>query len=223
MTRNNDDSKPRRPLKVRGARCATNFAKWLSQSKITPNQISVMSIVFACFSATCLFFLPCSSGILSLVLAILAAIFIQGRLLCNLFDGMVAVEGGKGTAAGELFNDIPDRIADPLVIIAAGYAISEVPWGSTLAWFAAILAVMTAYVRTLAASIGAPTNFAGPMAKQHRMAILTVACCATAAESYLWHSTYALLVALIIITTGCIITIFRRTISAYNFLEDNHK
>ncbi len=223
MARNNDDLKNRRPLKVRGARFAANFARWLSQRNITPNQISVMSVFFACLSATCLFLLPCCSGISSLVFAIFAAIFIQGRLLCNLFDGMVAVEGGKSTASGELFNDIPDRIADPLIIVAAGYAISAVPWGITLAWFAGILAVMTAYVRTLAASIGAPTNFAGPMAKQHRMAILTVACCVTAAESYLWQSTYALLVALIIIATGCIITLFRRTISAFTFLENNHK
>jgi len=136
---------------------------------------------------------------------------------------MVAVEGGKSTASGELFNDIPDRIADPLIIVAAGYAISVVPWGITLGWFAGILAVMTAYVRTLAVSIGAPANFAGPMAKQHRMAILTVACCVTAAESYLWQSTHALLVALLIIAAGCVITLFRRTIAAFTFLENDHK
>lgn len=223
MTRNNDDTRSRRPLKVRSARFTTNFARWLSHRNISPNQISVLSVFFAFLSATCLLLLPRYSDSLSLVLAILAAIFIQGRLLCNLFDGMVAVEGGKGTASGELFNDIPDRIADPLIIVAAGYAVSEVPWGSTLAWFAAILAVMTAYVRTLAASIGAPTSFAGPMAKQHRMAVLTVACCVTAAENYLWHSTYTLLIALIIIATGCIVTIIRRTISAFTFLENNHK
>lgn len=219
MTSNKDDIEGRRPLKVRSASFATSFTKWLSQKNITPNQISIMSVVFAGLSAGCLFLLPFYSGIPAFLLAVFAALFIQGRLLCNLFDGMVAVEGGKATAAGELFNDIPDRIADPLIIVAAGYAISGVPWGSTLAWFAAILAVMTAYVRTLAVSIGAPTNFAGPMAKQHRMAVLTIACCITAVESYLWHSSYALLLALIIIAAGCIITLFRRTIAAYNFLE----
>ena len=100
MTRNNNNIENRRPLKVRSARLATNFTRWLSQKNITPNQISVMSVFFACLSATCLFLLPYYSGILSLVLAILAAIFIQGRLLCNLFDGMVAVEGGKGVGLG---------------------------------------------------------------------------------------------------------------------------
>ena len=51
-----------------------------------------------------------------------AAVLIQFRLLCNLFDGMVAVEGGLGTPSGILFNDFPDRIADPLILICAGYA-----------------------------------------------------------------------------------------------------
>ena len=31
----------------------------------------------------------------------------QGRLLCNLFDGMVAVEGGKREADGPFWNEAP--------------------------------------------------------------------------------------------------------------------
>lgn len=222
MTTNEDEIKSRRPLKVRSARFSMIFTKWLSNKNITPNQISVMSVVFAFLSAICFLLMPYYSGVFYSVLAILAAVFIQGRLLCNLFDGMVAVEGGKSTAAGELFNDIPDRIADPLIIVSAGFAISVVTWGSSLGWLAAILAVMTAYIRTLAVSIGAPTNFAGPMAKQHRMAALTIACCIAAVEGYLWQSTYALLIALLIITAGCVITIIRRSLAAYTFLEKNH-
>ncbi len=221
MTTNNDELNSRRPLKVRSAQFSINIAKWLSKKNITPNQISVTSVLFAFLSATCFLLLPFYSGVFSSVLAILAAVFIQGRLLCNLFDGMVAVEGGKSTAAGELFNDIPDRIADPLIIVSAGYAISVVTWGSSLGWFAAILAVMTAYIRTLAVSIGAPTNFAGPMAKQHRMAVLTIFSCIEAVEIFLWQTSYTLLTALLLISAGSIITIIRRSVSAYSFLENN--
>ena len=32
---------------------------------------------------------------------------VLGRLLCNLLDGMVAVEGGKRSKSGELYNDVP--------------------------------------------------------------------------------------------------------------------
>ena len=102
------DAKGRRPLKVRDARFAQRFARWLSQKSITPNQISVTSVFFAMLAAGSLLLLPNASGTAAWVLPVLAAGFIQCRLLCNLFDGMVAVEGGKSTRSGELFNDIPD-------------------------------------------------------------------------------------------------------------------
>ena len=211
----------RRPLKVRSAGFAKSIAQWLSNKNITPNQISILSVVFAALSAICLFALPYANGISLWLLPIAAALFIQCRLLCNLFDGMVAVEGGKGTAAGELFNDIPDRIADPLILIAAGYAVTVVDWAAILGWAAGLLAVLTAYVRTLSVSIGAPANFAGPMAKQHRMALLTATCIVTAIEPLLWAQTLTMLVTLIIIIAGCIITITNRTITAYRYLEEN--
>ena len=164
------------------------IARKLSQANITPNQISLLSVVFAALAALCLASMPHVGTLLSWVLPLLAGFFIQCRLLCNLFDGMVAVEGGKGTPAGELFNDIPDRIADPLILVAAGYAATISTWGPELGWAAGVLAVMTAYVRTLASSIGAPTSFAGPMAKQHRMAVMTLALVLTSFEAVFWQA-----------------------------------
>lgn len=210
------DQNARRPLKVRDVKIVNRFARYLSGKNITPNQISVTSVVFAACSAGCfLFFARYEYW----WLLILAGLFIQCRLLCNLFDGMVAVEGGKSTKSGELFNDIPDRVADPLILVASGYAIHIVGYGGELGWCAGLLAVMTAYIRTLNASIGAPVDFKGPMAKQHRMAVLTFACVFTALEFEFLQTDYTLLIALIIISVGCVITCIRRTISAYRFLE----
>ncbi|MCW8932338.1 MAG: CDP-alcohol phosphatidyltransferase family protein [Gammaproteobacteria bacterium] len=207
----------RRPLKVRDVPIAQKFARYLSQKNITPNQISILSVFFAAIAAFCLFYF---SKTPQWWLPVLAAFFIQMRLLCNLFDGMVAVEGGKSTHSGELFNDIPDRIADPLILICSGYAITMVSYGSELGWLAGILAVSTAYVRTLSASIGAPVNFQGPMAKQHRMAVLTIACLSTALETVLSNTHYSILVALFIIILGSVITVIRRTVSASRSLEN---
>ncbi len=209
----------RRPLKVRGARLAQRFAHWLSQRRVTPNQISVTSVFFAGLAAGCLLVVGRADGALVWIAAVLAAGFIQCRLLCNLFDGMVAVEGGKSTRSGELFNDIPDRIADPLILVAAGYATAVVPWAAALGWAAGIGAVLTAYVRTLAAAIGAPVDFRGPMAKQHRMAVMTLACLVSALEPALWSRGWALLAALGVITVGCLITVARRARAAYLALE----
>jgi len=221
----------RRPLKIRQANIIKSIAIWLSEKNITPNQISVTSVGFAALTALCIVLLPVYSNIseygstgyrpdtTSWLLPLLAALFIQCRLLCNLFDGMVAMEGGKSTPAGELFNDIPDRIADPLILVATGYAITVVDWGHSLGWCAGLLAVMTAYVRTLGASIGAPVDFQGPMAKQHRMALMTLAYVLTAFEGYFWTPGYCLLVALGILVIGCIVTSIRRSKQAYVFLE----
>lgn len=209
----------RRPLKVREVGLAKAVARSLSQKNITPNQISITSVVFAAIGAACLLLSGQYGGITAMVLLLLAALSIQLRLLCNLFDGMVAVEGGKSTPSGELFNDIPDRIADPLLLVAAGYAVSSSAWVVELGWCAGLLAVMTAYVRTLSASIGAPVNFAGPMAKQHRMAVLTIACVVAALEAITSGTQWALLLALLIIVVGCVITVVRRSVAAWRFME----
>ncbi len=211
----------RRYLKFRELVFVQTIAQRLSQRRISPNQISIASILFATLASICFLLLPDTGSTGKWLLPILAAVFIQCRLLCNLFDGMVAIEGGKKTHSGELFNDMPDRISDALLLAGAGYAISIISWGDTLGWCAALLAVMTAYVRTLAASLGAPVNFQGPMAKQHRMALLTAACIITALENSFAQESYALLAALIIMILGCFITLYRRTLSAYRFLESH--
>jgi phosphatidylglycerophosphate synthase len=209
----------RRPLKVREARFAKAIAKRLMQKDITPNQISIASVCFAGLSALCFYYYPHFHGPTAYLLLICAAAFIQGRLLCNLFDGMVAIEGGKKTKSGELFNDIPDRLSDPIILVALGQAVTVSSWGPTLGWFTALLAIMTAYIRTLSVSLGAPADFKGPMAKQHRMAIITTACFLTVIEEMIWHQSYTLLAALIIIAAGCLVTVWRRTLTTSTFLE----
>ena len=210
----------RRPLKSRNASLARKTAQWLSSKNITPNQISVISIVFAALAASCLLLMRSLGETSEWILPILAAIAIQGRLLCNLFDGMVAVEGGKSTLSGELYNDIPDRISDSLILVALGYAATVSPWAVQLGWCAALLAVMTAYVRTLAASMGGPTDFRGPMAKQHRMAVITIVCLASPLESLLGLDGHLFFLALCIIIVGCVVTAWRRIQAIYDFLEN---
>lgn len=99
------------------------------------------------------------------------AVFIQLRLICNLLDGMVAVEGGKKTPTGELWNEIPDRFADTILLVCAGVASGALWLGALAAWGA----LMTAYIRAFGASLTGEQDFSGPFAKPQRMALLTVA------------------------------------------------
>ncbi|MHC8407124.1 CDP-alcohol phosphatidyltransferase family protein [Pseudomonas sp. TMB3-21] len=193
----------RRPIKTRSAGWAKGFTGYLVKKDISPNQISVFSIVFAAAGAVAL---NIDTGIAG---SILCALGIQLRLLCNLFDGMVAIEGGKKSAIGSLYNEFPDRIADSVLIVGLGYAIGQ----PDLGWFAALGAALTAYVRVFGGSIGLSQSFIGPMAKQHRMALMTVALVLNAIEVSIYGSHYALLVALAVIAIGSAATCVTRTLA----------
>lgn len=161
----------RRPIAARNTTWAMGSARWLARSGITPNQISVLSVLFAAAGAAALLAWPDWRGMLACALCIVL------RLLCNLFDGMVAVEAGRGaTPVGAIYNDMPDRLADAIFLVALGYFIG-MPW---LGWLAALLAVLTAYVRVLGGSLGLAQDFRGPMAKPHRMWLLGAALAAAA-------------------------------------------
>lgn len=159
------------------------------------------------------------------VLFVVAVLGMQLRLICNLLDGMVAVEGGKSSPVGEIYNDLPDRIADPVILVGAGYATLVAAgettalvarWGVELGWLAAALALLTAYTRVLGRGIGGGIHFVGPMAKQHRMAVLTVACLVSSGLSLgpeaarCWGGV-VVFAALAVISVGCVLTIVRRT------------
>jgi phosphatidylglycerophosphate synthase len=192
----------RRPLASRDTAWARRIASTLARSSVTPNQISTVSIVFAALGAWAL--------VNARPLALIgAAISVQLRLLCNLIDGMVAIEGGKQSPVGALYNEFPDRIADSLLLVAVGYACG-VPW---LGWLAALLAALTAYVRATGGALGLAQDFRGPMAKPHRMAVLTAACVLGAAEMQ-WNGTrWVLLAAAAVIAAGSALTCVTRALA----------
>ena len=197
----NDSELNRRPIAARDAGWAQAMAAWLARTALTPDQISLISIAFASIGAALLVWWPTAAGL------ILCALCIQLRLLCNLLDGLVAVEGGKGSALGKIYNEFPDRITDSLLIVALGYACGA-PW---LGWLGALLAVLTAYVRIFGGSLGFAQDFRGPLAKAQRMAVLTGACVAGAAETF-WHAErYALYAAAVVIAAGSLLTCLTRT------------
>jgi len=196
------DTEPnRRPIAARGSAWARALAGMLGRSAVTPNEISVASVAFAAAGAAFLAWWPTWAGLL------LCAVCIQLRLICNLIDGMVAVEGGRQSPLGKLYNEFPDRVADSLLIVAAGYACGW-PW---LGWLGALLAALTAYVRVFGGALGFAQDFRGPLAKQQRMAVLTAGCVLGSLET-LWHADrFALLAAAIIIAGGALVTCATRT------------
>lgn len=140
---------------------------------------------------------------------LLAALACQLRLLCNLFDGMVAVEAGKKTGDGPAWNEFPDRVADVLILVGVGLAVGS----PALGWAAAVFAVSTAYVRELGKGIDNHVDFNGPMGKPQRMAVVTIAAVMTAFE-WLWNGQGQVLEwALWLVAIGSLLTAGRRTVA----------
>ena len=210
----------RRPLKSRNTKWAAAIASWLAKQGVRPNIISVTGTVFAAAAGGCLWLAgkTTQDWHWSLLL-VLAVGGMQLRLLCNLFDGMVAIEGGFKTPAGEIFNELPDRFSDAFIFIGAAYAVPAFAFTCQLGWMAAVLAVITAYVRALGASMGAGQHFVGPMAKQQRMATMTAACLISALAPVWVPLTNVIPVALGVVVVGCVVTIFRRCLRIAKQME----
>ncbi len=202
---------PRRPLKSRDTGWARALAGLLVRLRVRPNTISLFSVLFAALAGKALWMVPEVSTRAATALYLGAAAGIQLRLLCNLLDGMVAIEGGMKSKTGEIWNDLPDRIADALILLGAGYSLRDAWWGPTLGWLATALAILTAYVRLMGGAAGVTQHFCGPMAKPHRMAALTVACLGAALERYFAWPPRVMALALALIIAGSAATAARRT------------
>jgi phosphatidylglycerophosphate synthase len=188
----------RRPIASRESALFKRIASWLVQRHVTANSISLAGM-FAGLAAGALFFVngwlpffrPEWLPLWERLSFLGAALLIQLRLLCNMLDGMVAVESGKASPVGELYNEVPDRVSDAAIFIGAGYAVGGIP---ELGYLAACVALFVAYVRAEGKVAGAPQDFRGPMAKQQRMFVLTVIAlyCALAPLAWqpalVWHN-----------------------------------
>jgi phosphatidylglycerophosphate synthase len=193
----------RRPIAARSSAWAIALSSRLAKAGVTPNSISVLSIAFAVIGGLCIYYLDNPLGWL------LGAACVQLRLVCNLLDGMVAIEGGRKSKVGPLYNEFPDRIADTLFLVPLGYA-AGLPW---LGWAAALLAALTAYVRVFGGAVGLVQDFGGVMAKQRRMAALTLGLVAQSIEAPLFGSHWSLLVTASIVAAGSLVTCITRTLA----------
>jgi phosphatidylglycerophosphate synthase len=201
------DVKDRRPLASRNTRWAQATARWLAEMAITPNQISQGSMLAALAAGGAFWIAGASEGGVRVLALACAALCCQLRLLCNLFDGMVAVESRKGEPDGPFWNEFPDRVADLLILVGAGFGVGL----PSLGWAAASFAIFTAYVRELGRAAGLPSDFSGPMAKQHRMATMTTAALLSTFEPLWGMRGEILTVALAVVAVGSVATVIRRS------------
>lgn len=170
-----------RPIASREHALSKIVAGWLANTGLSPNAISIAGMVCAILGGVAL-------GLTSVVspawpLFLFGGLMMQMRLLANMFDGMVAIQTAKASPVGALYNEIPDRVSDAAFFIGMGYALGGC---SELGYLAAILAIMTAYIRSEGKVAGAHQEFCGPLAKPERMGLSTAAAVLAAITPTTW-------------------------------------
>ncbi len=194
----------RRPI-ADGFRSTARFATALCvRLRIHPDAISYFSMVAAALAAV-LFW---QSGQHPLLL-LFAPAFCYLRLWCNMLDGMVALASGKASARGEILNDLPDRISDVVIFVGAAHSGWMNPF---LGYWAAIFALLTAYIGMFGQAVGVQREFSGVMSKPWRMVMLhlgawiTLACLWWNGGAVRFGSLTVLDWACLIVIAGCLQT-----------------
>lgn len=202
----------RRYLKSREYKLAHLVASFVYKLGIRPNQISLFSIIAAIMAAVTFVWIS------SPYKWLLAVFFIQLRLICNMLDGMVAIEFGITSKLGDLYNEIPDRISDFIIIIGFTFSLPEISTSLILLGYtAALLSIFSAYIRVLFTSLGCKPDYTGPMAKQHRMFLVSLSC----VLYFIFLFDNIIYWSLIILNIGLILTVIIRIKNGVKYINDS--
>lgn len=124
-----------------------------------------------------------------------------------MLDGMVAVAANKASRRGEILNDLPDRISDIIIFVTVAHSGWMHP---LLGYWAAIFAVLTAYVGLFGQALGGQREFGGMMAKPWRMLALSIGSWLTFLLQRQSERFSILDLTCVIVVAGCIQTIVVR-------------
>jgi phosphatidylglycerophosphate synthase len=211
----------RRPIADAFRRTANGAVRFCVAMGIHPDVISYLSIAASAMAAFCFW----KSGRMPWLL-ILGPAFCYLRLWFNMLDGMVALASGKASWRGEILNDLPDRVSD--VLIFAGVAHSGLCHVESGYW-AAIFALLTAYVGMFGQAVGVQREFSGLMAKPWRMVTLhlgswlTLALIRGGEGARRWWSLSTLDWTCLVIMAGCLQTIAVRLQRIFRALREKEQ
>jgi phosphatidylglycerophosphate synthase len=156
----------RRPIAALFRASANGAVRVCLRRGIHADAVSYSSILGSALAAACFWQ---AGGAPWLVIP--AALFCFLRLWLNMLDGMVAIAAGQASRRGEILNDLPDRASDVLIFVGVAHSgLCRLPLG----YWAAIAAVLTAYVGLFGQAVGAGRQFGGVMSKPWRMVLLAM-------------------------------------------------
>jgi CDP-diacylglycerol---glycerol-3-phosphate 3-phosphatidyltransferase len=140
--------------------------EWLVARRVHPDWLTYLALVLSIGGGVCLFLAPDWPWLL--VLIPLVAVI---RTALNALDGLVAVRSGLARPWGEVLNEFCDRLAD--VSLLAGMALAG-PAIHVLGAATIVAMLLCSYLAILSKAAGGRRQYAGPMGKADRMALLAV-------------------------------------------------
>ena len=176
--------------------------------RIHPDAISYLSVVFSAAAALCFWQSQRHFWLLGG-----APVLCYLRLWLNMLDGMVAIAANQASRRGEILNDLPDRISDVLIFVGVGHSGFCAPLSG---YWAAIMALLTAYVGISGQAVGVQREFSGVMSKPWRMVTLSIGAWVTLlllmvrAGNPKWHGLTLLDLTCLIVIVGCVQTMIIR-------------
>lgn len=215
-----EQTERRRPLAARDIPLWTWLLRRLAGSGLTPNMVSIVGMIAGLGGGGLLAMtagMPMGGPVKRWTcLTVIVLVLLRGA--CNIFDGVLAVETGRASRLGLLYNEVPDRVSDVAMLIGAGFAVGSHPW---LGFAAALGALATAYVRVQVQIAGAPDDYSGPMAKPARMVVCVAALVALAAGPASWSQAEfgPIAIALAVVVAGTAVTALRRLFRAARHLQ----
>ncbi|MCH2233243.1 MAG: CDP-alcohol phosphatidyltransferase family protein [Crocinitomicaceae bacterium] len=142
---------------------------------VTPNAITVFSIVFSLGLGALVYYHPWNPSFLLLVTL---GLFL--RMVFNALDGMMAKQHNMQSKLGEVLNEIGDVLSD-LFVILPFVIIPSIDPGWILLF--AFLAVINEFAGVLGKALGGERRYEGPMGKSDRALFIGLFCIIT----YSWE------------------------------------
>jgi CDP-diacylglycerol--glycerol-3-phosphate 3-phosphatidyltransferase len=134
---------------------------------VHPDTLTYAALVLSAIGGVCLYLAPDNRALL-LAIPIVAVV----RTALNALDGLVAKRTGLARPWGEVLNEFCDRLAD--VALIGGVALAR-PSDHLLGAATVVVMLLCSYLAILSKAAGGRRQYAGPMGKADRMALLAIA------------------------------------------------
>lgn len=176
-------------------RCIQHVTTRLVTKGVTPNEIALLSMVFAQVASFAFLLAFCFNHIWFTSCCLLVAIMgILLRLFCNIVIDRVEKEGGVHSPFSIVYHTFADRYSDVVIYLGLGYGLWMFGWSAYVGWATALCAVINAYIDLFVKFYHLKSTFSDRITKLQTVIIVIMVLLALIIFEYNRHIVYASLI-----------------------------